>query len=502
MNPVDRNLTRELALRAAAFLVIVVIAYGAYRWRKNFIRSFFVEGEGGAPAPALALPSDPELATRGLDPATRVRVVIVDGVSAADAAALPNYSRVCAEGSELVLDIGFPSVSLPVQRVLWTGLTQQQTGVLFFNKVIDAPPVGIPGQVAGSVAVAESHAKIVHSMGFARVAPALDDVPEDWSLNATWRAWADPHHAGGFARAAMAAVASDARLVLVHILRTDTICHKRGRHSSDYRAAITWGDELVGALYEAERAAHASGTRWFVLADHGHRDGGGHGGAEPGIRNTRLCVAGGVDRDAVAGNYLHLVDLARAIADSVGVDLDPASAGRPFYAALAAPVDRDATLPRPSLARWLLAGALVLGALLLSLAVARWRWWALPWWLPIAYLAVISIELVPSLSTSMIYKADGRVMYTAALPGLALLALSAPLCMRRLGVPRAALSQLLAPLAVTLAALILCNFDGGDPPLMPVWTAHASLFVVLLCTGALVVGLAQLLRPRSGPARL
>ena len=51
MSPADRNLTIELALRAAVLVVIVAIAYGGYRWRKNFIRSFFVQGAGGAVCP-------------------------------------------------------------------------------------------------------------------------------------------------------------------------------------------------------------------------------------------------------------------------------------------------------------------------------------------------------------------------------------------------------------------------------------------------------------------
>ena len=79
-------------------VLLVVLAYGTYKFRRDFIRAFFVEGEGGASAPQLALPDDPELAERGLEPAERVRVVLIDGVRADDSRSLPNYSAVCDAG--------------------------------------------------------------------------------------------------------------------------------------------------------------------------------------------------------------------------------------------------------------------------------------------------------------------------------------------------------------------------------------------------------------------
>ena len=60
---------------------------------------------------------------------------------------------------------------------------------------------------------------------------------------------------------------------------------------------------------------------------------------------------------------LHLVDLARALADSLGVALDPAAHGRPWSAALADPA-ADATLPGPGPVRTLLAALLALAGLL------------------------------------------------------------------------------------------------------------------------------------------
>ena len=113
----------------------------------------------------------------------------------------------------------------------------------------------------------------------------------------------------------------------------------------------------------------------------------------------------------------------------------------------------------------------------------------MPWWWVLAYLAVVTIETVPSLSTPMIYKPLGRDMYLAALPGLLLLSIIVGAAVRRASPGRVVATQLLVPAAVTLAGLTLC---WRSPPLMPLWTAHTSLFLVLLFTGALVVALALL----------
>jgi hypothetical protein len=255
-----------------------------------------------------------------------------------------------------------------------------------------------------------------------------------------------------------------------------------------------WADGFLGQLVDAERAAHGPGTRWLVLADHGHRAAGGHGGAEPWIRTVRACLAGSlpVQGRPQPGAYVHLVDVSRALADSLGVQLDPRSAGRPLYAALTAPVERDATLPRPGPARWAIAIFIRLAAAAITGWAARRRRGLLPWWWPVAYLALVTIELPPSMSTNMIYQPLGRIAYQGALPGLCVLAIMAALALRRASPVRVTLAALAIPAGLALAALVLCGAIGGaaGPPLMPRWTAHASVFLVMASSAAVVVALA------------
>ena len=97
----------------------------------------------------------------GLPPAAHTRIVLIDGLGADTAHTLPVWSALCDRGTRLTVDVGFPTVSLPVQVALWTGLTQQQTGIVGNGSGAPrSPPLdarGIPAQIAGSWAIAEDH---------------------------------------------------------------------------------------------------------------------------------------------------------------------------------------------------------------------------------------------------------------------------------------------------------------------------------------------------------
>lgn len=454
--------------RVVVGLVLVALCVLAVEARKKFVRSFFAVGAGGPP-PRLPDPGDaPPLA-----PASEVRVVLLDGLGADHADTLPTLRALCERGRALTVDVGFPTVSLPVQAVLWTGLTQQQSGLAFIGRAIEPPPGSLPSRVPGSVAVAESHRFIAGSFGFAEVAPATEDEADD-----SWQ------RGGGFLEAARQAVASPAPLVFVHVLRIDDTGHRHGARSAAYARAAREADALLAELWQAGGGR----GRWFVLSDHGHRPAGHHGGPEPAIRQVRACVLGdGVDAADHRGTPVHLVDLSRELAAALDRPPHAEAAGRPLAAALAAPAP-GATLPRAGTGRTLAA----LGLLGLGLAGA-WlgarRWWALPLWLPIAYAALVLVEGVPTMSMPLVYRPLGREIYLGALPGLCVLAVVAGLLCRRLPPGRATLALLSPPLACVGAALVLC---AGRPPLMPTWTAHASVALTVLAASSLVVGLAVL----------
>jgi hypothetical protein len=260
---------------------------------------------------------------------------------------------------------------------------------------------------------------------------------------------------------------------------------------------------------------------WVVLSDHGHRDAGGHGGAEPTIRLVRACVSGGKIQPGKQ-RLIHLIDLARALADVLDLHLLTAAVGRSWQAALADPA-RGATLPRPGPTRWLIASVIALaGSLSLRTGPGqhvpwsiRFRWlggvlagprWLGPalglGWLLIA-LAGVAIHCGwPTLSNPAVYPPVGRDLLQGSVPGLMLLATLATLAMRRWDSSGVAVVRtvLLPWAAATSAALLMCRAPDavlfGTPPLMPWSTSLASTLLVQGRAACLV--LAVLLLVRAG----
>ncbi|MDC0671149.1 alkaline phosphatase family protein [Nannocystis radixulma] len=464
----------------AGAVVLAILALGANPARKAFVRALV--GRDGQ------VPMDMSLGTSsgaGLPEAKHVRVVLLDGLEAAAASGLPALSEVCAAGQELRVDVGFPTVSLPVQAALWTGRTQQQSGLQYRATQLEAPPAGAsPAQVADSVALAESHPEIVRSFGFASTRPDPSRDPEDPEA---WRAEFPDH--------AIAAVASTSRLVHVHVLRVDEAGHASGAASPAYAEAVRGADELLGRM----RAVGPADALWVVLADHGHRPAGGHGGEEPEIRVVRACVAGPGIAPSTSIASIHLADLARALADALGAKLPSDARGRAWTDALADPAP-GATLPHPGPLRVAIAAVLVVLALVLGVRSDRSRGWrALPWALLLALAGVAVMHGWPTLSDPPVFAPRGLQLWLACVPA-AVLALGLGLA----GQP--ARAQLVPALGLLAAALVLCRapevwllpglgLGEAGPPLMPRWSATVSVLFVVVRSIAEGAALAWLLRP-------
>jgi hypothetical protein len=446
----------------------------------------------------------------GLTPVGRVRVVLIDGLAADTAATLPAWSALCQRGVAMTVDVGFPTISLPVEVALWSGLTQQQTGIVFRSDRPLEPPLdrhGIPAQVAGSRAIAEDHGYIVRSLGFADAQPAGD--PSDPAKDAEPDAWKAQWQAR-----AKDAVTGDARLVFVHVLSVDAAGHQHGHDSAEYREVATRADAILGELVAA-----APDARWFLLSDHGHLNGprGGHGGEERDVRQVAGCIAGPGVAPA-RGELVHIVDVSRAIADSVDARLDAASRGRPLSVALAAPLAPDQALPPVALGKTLLAlVVLVAGGIAAAWGVRRW--WLAPWWFLIAVAALVVLRGQPSLSMPMIYAPRGLDMTYVWLPALAIAAVATYFGLRATTLMRVVLAQLALPLAAVAAAITAC---GAWPalvgehvaPVVPRVTAWSSPLLLIAAHGSAAVALAVLGRivrsafgrrappapPRSAPA--
>ncbi|HTR49410.1 MAG TPA: alkaline phosphatase family protein [Kofleriaceae bacterium] len=468
--------------------IIVAVVLLAVAWLLPHVRHRLINDVTTWDAP----PAEPALLPSGigpgLAPAPRVRVVLVDGLAADTARALPTWSATCARGVSVTVDVGFPTVSLPVEVALWSGLTQQQTGIVFRSDRPLEPPLdvrGIPAQVADSRAIAQDHGYIVRSLGFAHAEPAAD--PTDPARDAEPTAWASLWLAH-----AHAAVSSQARLVFVHVLEVDTAGHAHGHDSDQYRAVAADADRIVAQL-----VADAPDARWFLVSDHGHLDGahGGHGGEEREVRQVSGCIAGPGVAPA-SGSLVHVVDIARAIADSTGAKLDAASRGRPLSVALAAPLAPDQAVPTVPGGRAAIAIVLlVVGALFASYGVRRW--WLAPWWFAIAGASLVALRGEPTLSTPMTYAPNGLDMTLAWLPALAVCAVTTWHGLRVARLRAVVASQLGLPAAAIAAAVTACGawpalFGAEVAPVAPHVTAWTSAVLLVTAHGAAAVALAVL----------
>jgi hypothetical protein len=557
---------------AVAAVLLAVVAAGA-RWGPRWIGG----GGSGREQRALAGGAMPRAAVAP-DPAARVRVVVVDGLSRADTDRVPAFGALCERGLEVTVDVGFPTKSLAIQLALWTGLTADQLGAPTINVVgWPTPRASIPAAVPGSIAVVESHRFLAESAGF-RVGPAdpaadAEDPRADPRAVEAWRG--RPRHTGsetetdsetetetdseteteteteadsetetdsetdsdsetetdsGFFRAATAATSGNAPLAMIHLLAVDEAAHAHGRSGRAYAAALARADALIAAV----AAAAPPSNLLIVLADHGHLARGGHGDAEDEVRRVRACIiqpstasatAGAADPNsgliasgtfgtsagklgapaapaAVAastapaprGAELHLVDLSRLIADALGAPLDPRAVGRPLAVALAHP-DRDATLPRPSGARWSIALAIAalfiaLGAYRLGSAAWIWTWPFAAYGLYRAVAGAPSLSAMPRL---------GVAIATAA-PLVALAALA----VRRQGSRAIALAAALPPAIVAAVFAVVSRIPDAvvtaAPPRMPWWTAHVTWAAQVLAVGVTVAALALVCPERGRPA--
>jgi hypothetical protein len=141
----------------------------------------------------------------------------------------------------------------------------------------------------------------------------------------------------------------------------------------------------------------------------------------------------------------------------------------------------------------------------------------LPWWLVVAYGSVVFFEGAVTLSNPIAYAslwnfsfsaepltiAPGGLRLWRAL-GPALLVLVVSLYGGRDDLGAAVLFQLAPGLALGLGFLVLC---AGVPPLVPVWTAHASVVLAFVVGGTLSIAVALIplclaASPGSGPATL
>jgi hypothetical protein len=210
--------------------------------------------------------------------------VVVDGLRKDSAETMSVTKELARAGQCRVSDQGSFTVSRPEYALLSTGLEVDRTGSR--NNDLTAP------------LAAESIWQIARKSGL-RVA------------GSSHLRWFEQLFPDGFDRFAhqknhSANVFSPENGELLdvnvfHPLYVDESAHQHGAASPEYAAAVSRVDsEIAGLLARLD----FSQDLVVLTADHGHRDAGGHGGAQPEIRNVLVCFAGrGVAPRAGVGSF-------------------------------------------------------------------------------------------------------------------------------------------------------------------------------------------------------
>ncbi len=198
-------------------------------------------------------------------------VIVVDGLRMDSAETMMSTKRLLEHGQCRVTDQGGYTVSRPIYALLSTGLEVDRTGSRNNDSAapLRAESIWQVARESGLRVSGSSHLPWFHELfpeGFDRFTLARSHEDD---VFATPDGLYDVN--------------------LFHPLYVDEAGHQTGAASPEYKATVARADVEIGRLLD-----RLDLTRDLVVltADHGHRDAGGHGGAQPEIARVLTCVAG------------------------------------------------------------------------------------------------------------------------------------------------------------------------------------------------------------------
>lgn len=264
--PVDP--ARAALVYAAAFVLLAAAAWPALHL---LFGTYDGEPDGLAD---LRRAADVEVRTEA--PRRRAVVVLVDGLRFDEAEAMPAVGALSRRGAFGSVLHTTPTRSRPGYHVLFTGVPPDGSGVR--SNRYEGP------------ARLDSLADRVRAAG-GTCAWVGEDL--DW-LAELFAAEGETVEAGPDALGAPLArvLGEGATLTVVHVLAVDETAHEGGVRSAEHAQALEAASALIGRLAEAADET----TLFALISDHGHIDGGGHGGLEREVaRVPFVLVAPGLE---------------------------------------------------------------------------------------------------------------------------------------------------------------------------------------------------------------
>jgi hypothetical protein len=275
--------------------------------------------------------SQPAVPT-GSPSSSGVTILLIDGLRIDASRRMPTLNALRAQGADLEAQVGTPSFSRPGRATIAVGAPPDIHGVTT-NRQKRAIPLD---NIIRRVGAIQGHCRIAGSKIWSGLFGA------DIDRCGVYREGEAKEGPGAFARqvgavrsAQEAGIAfvleQKAMLRIADIISTDFAAHEYGGTSPEYIAEVGRADALLAGLL---KGLDLTRETLVVVADHGHRELGGHGGEEAEVLAIPVVLAGAGIKPGTRAK-VEQADLAPTVAALLGTALPAAASGRPLIEILA-----------------------------------------------------------------------------------------------------------------------------------------------------------------------
>lgn len=316
-------MAKRIAILVVIPLVLAVIGFGAqkvmeYSWNG------LVAYQSSYTAP---LPSG-----QGGEPVTdQVVIILQDGLRLDTSQELPAWNELRAQGADLAVRVGQPSLSIPSFSVINTGTYQEISGVT--TNWYEGPIPPVDSIYCQAQAEGLTTAMVQEAGGPKLFEPCLDypifpEIPKD-----------DRRAADDIIlEESLAALEEEPNLLWIHFSGSDWSGHHYGGASEEYRQ---FAREIDARIAKIAAAMDLDSSVLIVNSDHGHIDTGGHGGWEEEVIVAPLVIAG---EGIKPGSYgeVEQAKIAPTVAALLGIAMPTHNQGQPLFDLLDSPTQAKA----------------------------------------------------------------------------------------------------------------------------------------------------------------
>lgn len=249
----------------------------------------------------------------------QVVIILQDGLRLDTSRELETWNQLRAQGADLTVRVGQPSLSVPSFSVITSGAYQEISGVTTNWYEGPLPPLDNifcvaqgKGLTTGIVEEADGTDLFIPCLDY-----AIDSEMPD-----------DPRAADDIIlQESLSILKRKPNLLWVHFSGSDWAGHNQGGASQEYQEIAR---EIDARIAKILAAVDLKSAVVILLSDHGHIDSGGHGGGEGEVVQVPLVIAG---EGIKPGSYPEVAqaDIAPTVATLLGMSIPTHNQGQPLF---------------------------------------------------------------------------------------------------------------------------------------------------------------------------